>query len=55
MLQQILGIFIPENVTKFACPQTLKVTCTSAWKNYIGEGQIFSYQQANIIIFNPLL
>jgi len=43
MLQPILGFFIRgKNVKKFVRLQTLKVTCTCAWKNYAAEwGKLF--------------
>jgi len=57
MLQHILSLFISKNVTKFARPQTFKVTCTSAIrmeKLYWREAErrlFFTYQQAKIIIY----
>jgi len=40
--------YAPKNVTKFVCPQTLKVTYTCAWKNYIGE------RRAILLLINKL-
>jgi len=42
MLKAILDIFIPNNVTKFACAQNIKVTCSFAWK-IIGRGCCLSF------------
>jgi len=45
---------ISKYVTKFACLQTLKVTCTYAWKNNIGGAVFYLSINCNLKQFTSI-